>query len=492
MKTIGRHPETDGVELCFPTSVEGTLNRAGILPSYREDARACEWTNSRFWSAALEFILPTEPADSLCEKHFLCVEELFGRGSVLLNGKEVGQFGDDAKSIFADVTGLLSEDGVNKAKILFFPNETADLQKTQEVYEAQDAPMLAPRGVGGGIYIRSTSFGVIKNLSAHIKDGKVCVNADIDAANRGKYTFKYRVAQGNELAGTANVTENLIAARQSVLCEINCDVIERGATLRLTLERGGIRCDFAEIPIQFEQAALPIDSVRAVSWAPLSPNICDLTLDDYAYALMLLKNMGINAVYMRKIVEERALLHEACMRIGIAVLNEGDCGDSIKNAELADTSKGDFEQSLRFARTKPSPVLIKGLISLSDNDGDRSLLFADVSATRLYACAAGALKPRCLCFEERDGGNPGDIEGSLCEVFSVCDEPDGLPAVVELFVADVNEKPLCRRSFTLMQDKRCVSTGAFRLYSEIGTKPAAIDIKIYTADGLAAAYRKAY
>ena len=484
--------EVDDIVVCFPASIEGALERAGVIDSHEENGRACEWVNNRVWTTQAEFELPKEPPEALSEKHFLCVEEIFGEGKIVLNGAEVGHFGADVRDIFADVTGILNEGGANRIEITFNPNDISALEKIQRIYRGQSVPMLAPRGIGG-IYIKSTSFGVIKSIKALNIGGKVSVTAAIDAANRGKYNFKYRVTQGGALAGSANITQSLMAARQSIKAEIPCGETGGGAALRLTLERGGIRCDFAENEIEFECEKPKRDLLRAVMWTPLSLNICDVTLDDYAYALMLLKNMGINAVVLNREVRERRLFFSACRRLSLAVLSEDD--GLIEGAVEIDLSQGSFEQKIRRVRKTLAPILMRGMISPAGAKNYSTLFSSSIEPMLHYTQAAQALRPWILYMRKlrkKGEGPAGGIGSAIYEIFSICDSPAKQPVILEALFLDSLGSPLHRRNFTLIQSGRCISTGEFRVDTAALERAVAIDIKAHTALGIAAAYREVF
>jgi hypothetical protein len=73
------------------------------------------------------------------------------------------------------------------------------------------------------IYVKGVSYASILSLDAVANPAGVDVRACIEAQNRGKYTFKYRVARGAQLAGSVNAAQNLLACTQEISQRVQTD-----------------------------------------------------------------------------------------------------------------------------------------------------------------------------------------------------------------------------------------------------------------------------
>ncbi len=479
-----------GVDL--PSSVEGALERAGLIPDYRLDERGCEWAANRLWVVTAVFDMPPEPEGASSEKHFLCIEEIFGEGAIFLNGSEILSFGPMTESITADVTGEMIEEGENRLQIAFSRCGSKTIEGVQAAYEGLDAPFTAPRGIRGDVYIKSTSYCRIEELRAGRFGGKVFADVKIDAANRGKYMFKYRIAREGQLVGTVNIIESLLAVRQELRHEIDIDSVGDCA-VRLTIERGGVRCDFETAPVKGDE--LPVqklpEKIRAVAWSPISPRTCDVSMDEYERAFALLKNMGANAVYLGRGLRESALFEKICRKAGMALIRESQEDMPFKDAAtIRISTEKDLQNALQNARRSGKPLLIMGMISPLERENPSALFTWDLKPTDAYGHVSQSLRPWMVCIEKGQGEGGA---GTKMRIVSCCDDFSGQVVLAEVAFWDYVGALITTRAASFVQDCASVHCGEIFPPRKEGKQGLmAIDVKLYTKDGLVASCREIY
>jgi hypothetical protein len=439
--------------------------------------------------------MPPEPEGVLSEKYFICIEEIFGEGAVFLNGREIISFGSQTRDIKADVTGEVIEEGENRLEIVFFRCSVQAIESLQEAYEGFNAPFTAPRGILGGVYFKSTSYCRIEEIEGRFAEetaaGKVKARAFVDAANRGKYMFKYRITQGGQLVGTANIIENLLAKRQELRHEIDIDHAG-DCDIRLTVERGGVRCDFETAPVKeagFPTKKMP-GKIRAVAWSPMSPRLCDVGADEYERTIGLLKSMGANAVYLRQGLRESAVFERICADSGMALIRECHYSQLMNEAAAIDLPKEkNIAMSLQNARRSGKPLLISGMISPLGEDEPPALFTWDLKPTAAYGHVSQSLRP-WMVFIEKDGAE----FGPQLRIASCCDEFSGQIVLAEISFWDYMGALITTRAISFVQDMSCVSVGEIFPPKNLEKSGGlmAIDVKLYTKEGLAASCREIF
>ncbi|MGI5899828.1 MAG: glycosyl hydrolase 2 galactose-binding domain-containing protein [Christensenellales bacterium] len=488
-----RRAEFSGVDIELPSSVDGALERAGIIPDYRLDERGCEWAANRLWVITAVFDMPPEPQDVLSEKHFLWIEDIFGEGAVFLNGREILLFSLKTKDIEADVTGDIIEEGENRLEIAFFGCSCESIKSAQAAYEGLDAPFTAPRGIRGDVYFKSTSYCRIEKIAARRAGGRALVTAFVDAANRGKYMFKYRIVREGRLLGTANIMENLLAREQELCHEIDLEH-DGDCSVRLTVERGGIRCDFDTVSLETTCISPKKASkeTRAVVWSPVSPRLCDVGADEYERALSLLKNMGINAVYIRRGLRESILFERICSKLGMALIREGEDGGFLDDAALIQIPvEKSLPMALQNARREGRPILISGMISPMAHESSAALLTWELEPTAAYGYASQNLRPWVVHIERGEGE---EALGSQIRLISCCDDFSGQVVLAEIIFWDYTGALIATRAASFIQDRGCVQCGDIfpPRKDEIREGLTAVDVKLYTSEGLVASCREIY
>ncbi len=264
----------DPIACRVPGDALYALEEAGLIAPARtaQEMRAREWASRRIWTYACTFTLPEEPYEGRSEKHFLQLR-VAGRGSALIDGLEVGRFFGPWRESVLDVTRFL-EDGQTHSIVLRIE------QPMEEEGPAPRAGVLDAR-------VRSVAFLRIEALRARVEGDKLIADACVEGFSSGRVNLRYRVLLGDELTAAFDAQEKLIADRQSYRHEIPLPDAqvwragERGAyTLRLSVERGGVRCDEGQISV----------AVRRHTFAPPAGHIAALP-----YALY----DGENQVFLR-------------------------------------------------------------------------------------------------------------------------------------------------------------------------------------------------
>ena len=209
------------VEAPSPCSIEGTLAHAGLMPD-RFDGMGVfegEWVKNRPF--AFEGVFDAGAWE--CERAYLEFEWLRGSGRVLLNGIDLGEFSGGFSAF--DATCAIRA-GINALRVEF--------DKGDE------------RGIVGAVMLRGCWSLHVRSFALDSSVEGICVSAQVSAHAAGRYTFNYRVSQGDEAVGAFSFEEKLGAKCACVEHTLKLpDTLGRCRVL-LTVLRAGDECDARE------------------------------------------------------------------------------------------------------------------------------------------------------------------------------------------------------------------------------------------------------
>ena len=353
------------VPATVPGSVQEDLMRAGLLddPNYGLDSIRGEWVNNRDWLFDKKF---TIPPDKRGERYTLCFEGLDYRGVIFLNGVKLADFFGMFVPAYIDVTGQINPDGENFLRVVFLRSPETDgmygyssrnkLLKSRFNYKWDWCPRIVPVGIWEDVYIQSSNYARIADFYPKAvlngNEGVIDSSVELQADVSGRYIFDYTVMHEAKIVASAQFTNELRAAGQTVHHAIDLGEVMKwwpntyGAQplyeVRLTVTRDGVACDSAEKRVGFRnlqmvqnegapEGALPYTLmvngervyIQGINWVPIKPSYGAVTRGDYVRYLTRFRDMNCNLLRVwGGAVLEKADFYDVCDELGLMVWQE--------------------------------------------------------------------------------------------------------------------------------------------------------------------------
>lgn len=260
---------SDGIlNECFlaePCDVVKALREAGCTPDPEKGMNAldCEWISLRRWTYSTTFDAPSEDD----ERALLEFGRVFGRGSLFLNGEELGTF--ESGAFRFDLTGVLRQ-GSNALSVRFV--------SAPHVRPEQTSPM--PKiGLAEAPVLRTVNFATVEHvgLTSRLseKTGLIECSVDLTAHISGKYRFRYVVSLDGEAILLQDFEEKLPAARRVLTHTLRLELpvtLDRNRQdetvyqVKLTIERGGVGCDAYRMETAFRSSGGAQRCLAVLEW----------------------------------------------------------------------------------------------------------------------------------------------------------------------------------------------------------------------------------
>ena len=307
-----------------PGSVFSALQEAELapIPSTPGEQAACEWVSRRTWTYACLYTPPQEPYEGRSEKHYLHLR-VAGHGYVSIDGDKVGLLEGPWREGIFDVTKYMEREG---SRVL-----SVTIERPME----DEGPV--PRAGILDARVRSVAFCRIEQARAQGYPDRIEISARVMGFASGNVRCQYRVLLGDELVASHDEQERLIADSQEYTHTIPINGMKPwglggGAvyTVRLTIERGGTRCDqallraanrmafFSSMPFMLSGLpyALHNGGARALIYGMnVLPPVSIAQIEAFARA-------GINLLRFHGPMPPDGAALDACDRLGIAVWQE--------------------------------------------------------------------------------------------------------------------------------------------------------------------------
>ena len=342
-----------------PGSVQQALRDADLLPDWTLGLNSlqCEWVENRHWS--FQCTLPQEWLATKGCKVLRC-EGLDHAGSVLLNGKEVGQFANAFVPHRFDLTPHLCA-GDNELVIVFtdLPRSLGQIGYTSQIrdwkprfnYGWDWVPRLVQIGVWDGIYLEVEDASPLRelrlftqyeaatgkgSLMIHLPMGMEGCTLDVevqDVSGTRIYNGSHELSQPTFSTGPFSVPPwQCNGNGEQPLFDVHLSLRDKSLDL---VDEQSRRVGFRQItwkqctgaPAGAEPWLCCINGVdtflQGVNWVPLRPFFADVTAGEYRDRLLRYKDMGVNLLRVwGGAVLERELFYSLCDELGILVWQE--------------------------------------------------------------------------------------------------------------------------------------------------------------------------
>jgi len=336
------------------------LLQAGEIPDWNTglNARHCEWVENRHW--IYETLLPSEWLADGSLYRLTCLG-LDYCGVVLLNGKEIGAFGNSFTPHEFDLTGILNGEA-NRLQIVF---ECPPRWLGQFGYTSRMTEWKPRFNYTWDWTPRLVQIGIWDDIVLEVSDGNELTDvrcaADLDDAGKGILRLGGYIAgsqaervrlsleSGEEIVRSETVSADEWLAGvvltgldvkpwfpnglgRQPLYTLHIELLDdTGGILDENLRRVGFKtvtwgpCEGA--PSEADPWICHVNGIpvflQGVNWTPIRPNFADLTLEDYRQRLELYRDLGCNVLRVwGGAVLEKTCFYDLCDDLGLMVWQE--------------------------------------------------------------------------------------------------------------------------------------------------------------------------